>query len=229
MKLEKRTKSDEVIEKRWYDDACGTAVALEFMGERWSLLVMRELMLGARRFSDIRADLPGISANVLTQRLAGLERAGIVTRRRLGPPLGVQVYDLTPWGREAEPVLQTMGRWATRSPLHDPTRPFSPVSAMLSLRTMIRPGGGYPPMTLGFHFPTAQFVGRLKTDELMIERSDAADADAVFETDPAGLAMLVYGKQPFADAQQQGRLVLHGDAALAQAFVDLFALPPKVA
>ncbi|MCE3520196.1 winged helix-turn-helix transcriptional regulator, partial [Escherichia coli] len=79
----------------------------------------------------------GISANVLTQRLGGLEAAGLVVRRKLPPPASVHAYDLTTWGREVEPVMQAMGRWATRSPDHDPTLPFSPASAMLSLRTMI--------------------------------------------------------------------------------------------
>ncbi|WP_249276421.1 winged helix-turn-helix transcriptional regulator [Sphingomonas baiyangensis] len=215
--------------KRWYPDACGTALALEFVGERWSLLVMRELMLGPRRFSDLKADLTGISANILTQRLQGLEAAGIVTRERLPPPVNTQVYALTPWGYEAEPIFQTMGRWATRSPEHDPTLPLSPVSAMLSLRTMIRPGGGYPPMLLGFGFPGAGFVGRLTADALDIERGDPAKADVAFETDPTTFVGLVYGKRPFADAEAAGTLRLTGDRAAAAAFVDLFALPPKIA
>ena len=88
MKSEKITLPEESAPKRWYQDACGAALALEFVGERWSLLVMRELMLGPRRFSELRADLTGISANVLTQRLAGLGRSGIVRRRMLPPPAG---------------------------------------------------------------------------------------------------------------------------------------------
>ena len=123
MKLAKETTSPKLPRDRWYDDACGTALALEFVGERWSLLVMRELMLGPRRFSELKADLTGISANVLSQRLAGLERSGIVRRRKLPPPASVQVYELTDWGLEAEPIFQAMGRWAVRSPLHDPMRP----------------------------------------------------------------------------------------------------------
>ena len=122
MKLEKVTNSEKAAEKRWYDDACGTALALEFVGERWSLLIIRELMFGPRRFGEIKANLPGISANVLTQRLESLEDAGIVVRRRLPSPANVQVYDLTDWGREAEVAIREMGRWAARSPRHDPMR-----------------------------------------------------------------------------------------------------------
>src|SRR5881628_1732882 len=98
---------------RRYHDACGTAHALDLIGERWALLVMRELMLGPKRFSDLKGDLPGISANVLTQRLEGLETTGLVRRRRLPPPAAAQVYELTDWGYEAEPIVQELGRWAT--------------------------------------------------------------------------------------------------------------------
>ncbi|QCO66697.1 transcriptional regulator [Luteimonas yindakuii] len=228
MKSEKTTETREDLAKRWYQDACGTALALEFVGERWALLVIRELMLGPRRFSDLRADLAGISANVLTQRLAGLERSGVVRRRRLPPPAAVQVYELTAWGREAEPIFQAMGRWALRSPRHDPTLPLSPVSAMLSLRTMIRADREPLTMTLQFRFPGSTFTGRLSPTDLGIERGDAAAADVVFETDPTTFVGLVYGKRPFEPAEADGRLRLEGDRTLAQRFIDCFALPPKL-
>ena len=85
---------------------------MELVGERWALLVVRELMFGARRFSDLRANLPGISAKVLTERLAGLEEAGVLNRRKLPPPVSAQVYELTEWGYRAEPLVQELGRWA---------------------------------------------------------------------------------------------------------------------
>src|SRR5688500_13851743 len=132
MKSQKITDSGRSASKRRYDDACGTAHALDLIGERWALLVMRELMLGPKRFSDLRADLPGLSANVLTQRLEGLEAAGLLMRRRLPPPASAQVYELTPWGYEAEPIVQSLGKWAARSPAHDPTLPISATSIMLS-------------------------------------------------------------------------------------------------
>src|SRR4028119_194217 len=134
MKLEKTTTG-----KRSYSDACGAAHALDLVGERWALLVMRELLLGPKRFSDLRADLPGISANVLTQRLEDLERAGVLVRRKLAPPASVQVYELTPWGYESEPIFQVLGRWAARSPSHDPRLPLSAVSLLTSFRTMVDP------------------------------------------------------------------------------------------
>ena len=125
--------------RRSYEDACGAAHALDLVGERWALLVMRELLLGPKRFSDLRADLPGISANILTQRLEGLEAAGILVRRKLPPPASAQVYELTLWGYDSEPIFQALGRWAVRSPHHDPSLPLSAVSLLLSFRTMLDP------------------------------------------------------------------------------------------
>src|SRR5438045_7461082 len=120
MELGKITEPRNGSSRRRYDDACGTAHALDLIGERWALLVMRELMLGPKRFSDIRADLPGISANTLTQRLEGLENAGIVVREKLPPPASGQVYGLSEWGQQALPVMGALGRWAVRSQGHDP-------------------------------------------------------------------------------------------------------------
>ncbi|HEX6409785.1 MAG TPA: helix-turn-helix domain-containing protein, partial [Sphingomicrobium sp.] len=90
--------------KRRYDDACGLAHALELVGERWAMLIIRELAYGSRRVSELKSDLPGISANVLTQRLTELEERGLVVRKRLPPPASVQVYEATPWALEVAPV-----------------------------------------------------------------------------------------------------------------------------
>src|SRR5436305_2577010 len=120
MKLQKLTKE----EKRRFDDACGLAHAMELLGERWAMLVLRELAYGPRRFSELKADLPGISANVLAQRLGELEERGLVRRVKLPPPASVQVYQATEWGLEATPIIASLGKWAARSPLHDPTLPM---------------------------------------------------------------------------------------------------------
>src|SRR5436190_12492610 len=104
-------------ERRSYGDSCGIARALDLIGERWALLVVRELVLGPKRFTDLRAGLPNLSADVLAQRLRELDQAGIVRRRKLPPPAGVKVYELTHWGLELEPVLLDLGRWGSRSPL----------------------------------------------------------------------------------------------------------------
>src|SRR5918995_1587684 len=96
-------------------DGCGIAHASELLGQRWALLVVRELLLGPKRFTDLRAGIPDISPNVLGQRLRELEESGIVRRRKLPPPDAARVYELTEWGRELEPAVLALGRWATRS------------------------------------------------------------------------------------------------------------------
>lgn len=230
MKSEKITNKSKTAEKRWYDDACGTALAMELVGERWSLLIVRELMFGPRRFGELRGGLPGISANVLTQRLEGMERAGILARRKLPPPASVQVYELSPWGYESEVAIQELGRWAVRSPRHDPTLPLSAASAMMSFRTMIdRSRSGAFGARVGFRFGAETFLARVDTAGIAIRRDDPDEADTVFETDPPTLASIVYGGRPLADAEAAGVLRLSGDRALAEAFVTLFPLPEKVA
>ena len=230
MKLENVTESQQAASRRRYDDACGTAHALDLIGERWALLVMRELMLGPKRFSDIRADLPGISANVLTQRLEGLESSGLLVRRKLPPPSSAQVYELTPWGYEAEPIIQSLGRWAARSPAHDPTLPISGVSIMLSFKTMFDAARtGFFSARIGFRLGSETFLARIERGALRIARSDLAGADVVFTGSATALAAAVYGGQPFEALAQAGALTVEGDLATARRFVTLFPLPPKVA
>src|SRR6476661_3241965 len=143
--LGKITKLRQKEEKRRYEDACGLAHALDLLGERWAMLVLRELAYGPRRFSELRADLTGISANVLTQRLTELEDRGLVRKTKLPPPASVQVYEATEWGLEAVPIIASLGRWAARSPWHDPTLPMSHVSLLMSMETLLSPtlAGGF--------------------------------------------------------------------------------------
>jgi DNA-binding HxlR family transcriptional regulator len=230
MKLEKITEKTEHRTKRHYDDACATAHALDLVGERWALLVMRELMLGPKRFSDLRESLPGISANVLTQRLEGLEAAGVLTRRKLPPPAAVQVYELTEWGYESEPIFQALGRWAARSPLHDPTLPFSAASLILSLRTMFDAARAEGlDARIGFSLSdTETFMAHLADGRIEIARGPVEGADLVFTGTPPVLAGAIYGGQPLDALESAGALRIEGDRALAQRFVRLFPLPPKV-
>lgn len=228
MKLEKLTDRSQPSPRRRYDDACGTALGLDLIGERWALLVVRELLLGPKRFSDLKADLPGISANVLTQRLEGLEASGILRRRRLPPPAATQVYELTVWGYEAEPIIQTLGRWAVRSPEHDPTQWISAVSILTSFRTMIDPGraAGIGAL-IGFRFGQESFLGHLCDGMLTYRRGPLEEADVIFEGSPNALGAAVYGGASFADLAAAGALEVQGDVALAKRFTTLFVLPPK--
>lgn len=223
MSLEKITRNRPAEEKRRYDDACGTAHGLELIGDRWALLVLRELLLGPRRFSDLRSDLPGISANVLTQRLMELEGRGLVAKKRLPPPASVQVYEATPWGLEAEPIVQALGRWAARSPRHDPTLPISGVSILLSFRTMInRTKAQEIEARINFRFGEDRYQATLSGGCIEIVRGEHARPDLTIATEPALLAAVVYGGQPL------DLIHVEGDSSLARRFVTLFPLPPKV-
>ncbi|MCL6249600.1 helix-turn-helix transcriptional regulator [Altererythrobacter sp. KTW20L] len=226
MKLQKETSSSQAEHGRWYDDACGTAFAMELIGERWSLLVVRELMLGPVRFTDLRQALPGISAKVLTERLAGLEQAGVVERTALPPPARVQLYGLTPWGYMAEPVIQELGRWAARSVRHDPTLPLSPVSLMMSFRTMLdRERAHEVEADVGFVVGSQTFRARLSGGTMPIVREGIEGAQAVFGASEAmPFAAHFYRKMPVSEVLG---MEFSGDAELAARFVDLFHLPPK--
>jgi DNA-binding HxlR family transcriptional regulator len=224
VQLDKITEERQTEAKRSYDDACGTAHALDLIGERWALLVLRELMLGPRRFSELKADLPGISANVLSQRLDELEARGLARKLRLPPPASVQVYEATDWGLEAEPIVQALGRWAARSPRHDPTLPISGVSILLSFRTMIdRDKARDIDACIGFRFGESGYVARLHEGAITVARGLADECDVVFTAAPTALAAVVYGGAPL------DSIGVEGDIALARRFTTLFPLPPKVA
>jgi DNA-binding HxlR family transcriptional regulator len=218
----------ESRQPRTYADACGAAHALDLAGERWALLVMRELLLGPKRFSDLRHDLPGISANVLTQRLEDLEAKGIVVRRKLPPPLSVQVYELTPWGYESEPIFIALGRWATRSPLHDPSLPLSAVSLVLSFRTMFAADRAFGlDARIGLAIGGETCLAHVARGRLAIARGRIETAEATLTGAATAIAAAVYGGVAVADLEASSALTIAGDRALAARFLTLFPLPEK--
>ena len=219
MKLQKLTKE----ERRRYDDACGLAHAMELLGERWAMLVLRELAYGARRFSDLKNDLHGISANVLTQRLTELEARGLVRKTKLPPPASVQVYEATEWGLEAVPVIAALGRWAARSPLHDPTLPMSHVSILMSFQTLISAERAKGlDMRACFRLGDATYVGHVHEGRFDVARCDAEDCDVTFIGTPTEIAAVIHGGAPFETIR------VEGDMELASRFRTLFPLPSKV-
>ncbi|KRA83845.1 winged helix-turn-helix transcriptional regulator [Altererythrobacter sp. Root672] len=226
MKLQKETESHG----KWYQDACGTAFAMELVGERWSILIVRELMLGGRRFSDLRASLPGISAKVLTERLTGLEEAGVLMRRKLPPPAATQVYELTEWGYLAEPAIQELGRWAARSREHNPQLPLSPVSLMLSMRTMLVPEAtAGVEAKVGFDIAGETFLAHLRDGQLPVRRGEMDGADAVIRASaPLPVLRVIYGNQTLEAIEAEGGLRVEGDREAARRFCSVFSLPDKV-
>ena len=223
MQLEKVTNRQKIEDKRRYEDACGLAHALDLIGERWAMLVLRELAYGPRRFSGLKRDLTGISANVLSQRLTELEARGLVRKSRLPPPASVQVYEATDWGLEAIPMIANLGRWAARSPSHDPTLPMSHVSLLMSLQTLISPDRamGFE-ARVGFRLGGASYVATVQNGRLDVDRREPVDCAVTFTGSPTAVAGVIHGGAPF------DTIGVEGDLDVARRFIDLFVLPPKV-
>ncbi|UQN09144.1 winged helix-turn-helix transcriptional regulator [Deinococcus sp. QL22] len=213
---------------RRYDDGCAAAHALDLVGERWALLVVRELLLGPKRFSDLRADLPGISPNVLSQRLKDLEEIGVIGREQLPPPAASWVYVLSEWGRELEPILQQLGRWGARSP----TRPQAPISLatlVSAMKTMFHPAAarnlnGTVALVLGRERFQLQIAG----GELNVRRGVPEQADVTLTADVQTLGGLLFGGLPLEEAEAQGQVIIEGSRELAKRFPSVFQMPEVV-
>jgi DNA-binding HxlR family transcriptional regulator/putative sterol carrier protein len=217
-----------VTMKRRYDDGCAAAHALDLVGERWALLVVRELLLGPKRFSDLRSGLPNVSPNVLTQRLRDLEAVGVVYKRKLPPPAASQVYDLTDWGRELEPVIAQLVRWGVRSPIMPYDAPLGTDPLILTMRTMFcsqKAVGFAAELELRIH--DDRFRARVTDGALELVRGESSAPDAIINSDPNTLKRLTFGGRSVAEAQRQGKLEIVGDSAVATRFLGLFQLPKR--
>ena len=217
--------------KRSYGEACGIPRALDRVGERWALMVVRELLLGPKRFTDLREGLPHMSADVLAQRLRELERNGIVERRTLPPPAASKVYELTVWGRELESVLIALGRWGARAPLSADEEPcMSLDSHVVSLQTLFdaEAAGDFAP-TVELRLGENVFALHVADGRLDAVRGPAADPDIVIETDPRTLLGLTHREIELADAVAAGDAEVTGDKRAARRFLRLFPLPEPAA
>jgi DNA-binding HxlR family transcriptional regulator/putative sterol carrier protein len=215
---------------RTYDDGCAAAHALDLVGERWALLVVRELLLGPKRFTDLRAGLPNTSPNVLAQRLRGLEAAGIVRRGKLPPPAASRIYELTEWGRDLEPVIIELGKWGVRSPTKPPDAELGVDSLILSFRTMFEPERAAElEASYEFRLGEDRFRAEVAEGRLEIERGSAERPDATVETDAGTLAALVYQDLELDEALSYGDLRIRGDSKLVERFLTLFPLPEPAA
>ena len=192
---------------------------MELLGERWAMLVLRELAYGPRRFSE----LTGISANVLAQRLAELESRRLVRKTRLAPPASIQVYEATEWGLEVEPLIASLGRWAARSPWHNPALRMSHVSVIMSFQTLLSPelADGLR-ARIGFHFGDVGYVATIHDGRLDVERGPVDDCDVEFSGTPSEIAAVIHGGAPLE------MICVKGDMELARRFRTLFPLPPKI-
>ena len=212
--------------RRTYDDGCAAAHALDLVGERWALLVVRELLLGPKRFTDLKAGLPGASPNVLSQRLRELEGAEIVRRRKLPPPAASRVYELTEWGEELEPIIVRLGRWGSRSPSKPRDAALGVDSLVLSFRTMFDPRAAEGLVaSYELRFGEDRFRAVVEGRRFEISRGTAERPDVIVEAESGTLAELVYAGRPLAEALEAGDLKIEGDRPAFERFLGLFPLP----
>jgi DNA-binding HxlR family transcriptional regulator len=220
--------------KRRYGDPCGIARGLDVVGERWALLIVRELLLGPRRFTDLRDSLAGASPNVLSQRLDDLQAAGVVQRHRLPPPAASWVYELTPWGYELEDVLLAMARWGSQAAVvaeHD----LSPRALLIAMRTTYAPANpGDAASTFELHIDEESFAvstgdGSITVAAGTVAAGTVPSPDAVIWSGPAALRAVLFGDRALADAQRSGDLWIDGDRDAAAALLASFRRPPLAA
>ncbi|HEY1676004.1 MAG TPA: helix-turn-helix domain-containing protein [Streptosporangiaceae bacterium] len=210
---------------RSYGDACGIARALDVVGERWALLVLRELLFGPQRFSDLRRGLPGASSNLVADRLRELTARGVVQRRKLAPPAGSWVYELTEWGRELDPVIVALGNWGLRVPRPDGPVTLGPMSVLLYLRTAGRPAPG-DNSAVQLDFDGRVWTARTSDGQVRIEAGEAAGADAVLRTDPVTLNALLEDPDTFDAALAGGSATVAGELAVVRRLIGSVSAAP---
>jgi DNA-binding HxlR family transcriptional regulator len=212
--------------KRSYADPCGIARALDVVGDRWALLVVRELMLGPKRYTDLLRGLPGLSPDVLAQRLRELEAAGVARRASLPPPAAAKVYELTERGRELEPVLLALGRWGSREPLPGGRRPLGVDAFALALPTLFdAAAAGDLEATVELRLGEDRVVARVRDGRLEVRRATAEHPDAVLEADPATLTQVLWHGRPLDAAEAEQAIRISGSRRMAKRFLRLFPPP----
>jgi DNA-binding HxlR family transcriptional regulator len=213
--------------KRSYGEACRFAYALDVVGERWALLVVRELLLGPKRFTDLRAGLPHASSNILSERLRDLEHGGVIQRRKLPPPAASTVYELTEWGRELEPIVTKLGAWGARSPIPPDSQEIGPDSVILALRSLFdAEAAGELTATYGLRIGESRFRVKIAAGELRLGRGAADDPAAMIALpDAPTLAAILAGQLPLEEALSTGAAAIDGSKQAAKRFLRLFPMP----
>lgn len=213
---------------RSYNQLCGLAYALDVVGERWTLLIIRELYAGPRRFKDLLDGLPGISTNLLTDRLKSLEQQGILARRVLPPPAGSTVYELTPLGRALEPALLELGKWGAQfvPPLDAEIKPLHLGSYALTHKTFLRSEAAQGiDETYEVRVDGEVLQVRVRDGDVHVQQGDALTADAVFTTTMRAYMGLLAGKTAPQEAIAAGLVHVDGDPDALRRFLSVCGLP----
>jgi DNA-binding HxlR family transcriptional regulator len=214
---------------RSYGDACGIARALDVVGERWALLVVRELLLGPQRFSDLRRALPGASSNVVADRLRELDGRGVVRRRKLAPPASSWVYELTEWGRELEPIVLALGSWGVRVPLPPAPTTLSATSVLLFLRACAHPDPKAPPTIYRLELDDRIWTVRTAAGQVRVEPGEPGRADVCLRADPETLNALLDDPAALDSAVSDGSVVAAGDLSALRRLLQAVTIPSPAA
>jgi DNA-binding HxlR family transcriptional regulator len=201
------------------------------VGERWALLVVRELLLGPKRFTDLRAGLPHASSNMLSERLRDLEQGGVIQRRKLPPPAASWVYELTEWGRELEPIVTKLGAWGARSPFPPDSEEIGPDSIVLALRSLFDPeAAGDLDASYELRIGDERFNVAISGGELELRRGPASEPKASLAVpDAPTLAAILTDQLPLDDALGSGAAQIEGSKQAAKRFLRLFPMPEPCA
>ena len=212
--------------KRTYGDRCGVARALDLVGERWALLVVRELLLGPKRFTDLRAGLPHVSSDILAQRLRELEESGIARRAKLPPPAGSRIYELTKRGHELEPIVLALGRFGSVAPFPPGDAQIGVDALAIALKTLYAPSAtdGLP-ATYELRLGEDRFRVAIAGGRLDIARGSADAPHATIESDPGTLATVLWHGRKVSEARRSGDLKISGSEEAAKRFLAMFPLP----
>jgi DNA-binding HxlR family transcriptional regulator len=197
---------------RSYRDSCGIARSLDIVGERWALLVIRELLFAPRRFTELRHALPHVSSNLLADRLRELEHNGVI-RRGLTPPEGPQAYELTEWGRKLEPILLALGDWGLDAPQPPPPTALSATSVLIFLQGAARPDPTAPPLTCRLELEGRVWTVRLASGRVQVRPGEPATAAVSLRTEPKTLSALFGDPDKLASACADGSVAVVGDLA----------------
>jgi DNA-binding HxlR family transcriptional regulator len=216
-----------MVGKRKYGEGCAIAHALDLIGERWALLVVRELLLGPKRFTDLRGGIAGVSADVLSQRLRELIDAGVIVQVSVPPPTASQTYELTRWGAELRPVIDQLAMWGSRSETFDPLQRASVDSLMLSMGVLFdsRVVERFTAV-IAMNIDGQRFVAEAVDGYLDVRRGDVASAAGTLTTSRERLASMLYGGRTLADAEVRGEAAVTGNRVVVQRFMSSFLAPP---
>ena len=214
--------------KRTYGDRCGVARALDIVGERWALLVVRELLLGPKRFTDLRAGLPHVGPDILAQRLRELEQSGIVRRGTLPPPAGSRIYELTERGHELEPIVVALGRFGSVAPFPPGEAQIGVDAVVIALKSLFAAGAA-DGLSASYELRLGEQSFRIDVADGRIEavRGSAEAPEATIETDPGTLASILWHGRKLEEARRSGDIAIAGDRKAVTRFVGLFPLPVR--